>query len=225
MRIGLFGGSFDPVHLGHLWIAEAARETLSLDQVRWIPTATSPLKPAGAVASSEDRLEMLQQALADNPSYELDDREIRRGEVSYTVDTVAELMQEMPDAQFFMIIGSDSLATFPLWHQPQRLLELITPAVVQRGGEGAIDFSVLQDLVDRERIAAIASHVIAMPVIELSSSELRERVQQGRSIRYRTPSGVEAVIQRRGLYRHPASSSYSPIASPDDASADRSPKH
>ncbi|WP_345683340.1 nicotinate (nicotinamide) nucleotide adenylyltransferase [Novipirellula caenicola] len=210
MRIGLFGGSFDPVHVGHLWIAEAARETLALDQVRWIPTATSPLKPAGAVASNKDRLEMLKQALVDNPYYELDDREIRRGAVSYTVDTVAELVQEMPDSQFFMIIGSDSLASFPLWRQPQRLLGLITPAVVQRGGEEAIDFSVLEGLVERDRIAEIASHVIAMPVIELSSSELRERVQQGRSIRYRTPRAVERVIRQRGLYRSP------PIANATD---------
>ncbi|GAA4449878.1 nicotinate (nicotinamide) nucleotide adenylyltransferase [Novipirellula rosea] len=201
MRIGLFGGSFDPVHVGHLWIAEAALETLSLDHVRWIPTATSPLKLAGAVASSEDRVEMLKLALADNPYYELDEREIARGEISYTVDTVAELIQEMPEAQFFMIIGSDSLASLPLWHQPQRLLELITPAVVQRGGEAAIDFSVLQGLVDQDRIDDIASRVIAMPIIELSSSELRQRVQQGRSIRYRTPRGVEALIQQRGLYR------------------------
>ena len=182
MRIGLFGGSFDPIHVGHLWIAEAARETLTLDQVRWIPTATSPLKLGGAVASDQD------------------EREIKRGGVSYTVDTVAELIGEMPDAQFFMIIGSDSLASIPLWHQPNRLLELITPAVVQRGGEDAIDFSVLQGLVDRERIDAIASHVIPMPIIDVSSSELRERVRTGRSIRYRTPLRVEALIHERGLY-------------------------
>ena len=114
MRIGLFGGSFDPIHVGHLWIAEAARETLALDQVRWIPTATSPLKPGGAVASDQDRVQMLKLALAENPYYELDEREIQRGGVSYTVDTVTALIGEMPEAQFFMIIGSDSLASLPL---------------------------------------------------------------------------------------------------------------
>ncbi len=200
MRIGLFGGSFDPIHVGHLWIAEAARETLMLDQVRWVPTATSPLKLGGAVASDQDRVQMLKLALAENSYYELDEREIKRGGVSYTVDTVAELIEEMPDAQFFLIIGSDSLASIPLWHQPNRLLELITPAVVQRGGEDEIDFSVLQGLVDRERIDVIASHVIPMPIIDVSSSELRERVRTGRSIRYRTPLRVEALIHERGLY-------------------------
>ncbi|TWU26315.1 Nicotinate-nucleotide adenylyltransferase [Novipirellula galeiformis] len=201
MRIGLFGGSFDPVHLGHLWIAEAARESLELDQVRWIPTATSPLKLHGAIASDQDRVQMLKLALSGDTHHEVDEREIERADVSYTVETVSQFLAEMPGTQFFLIIGSDSLATIRKWREPQRLLELITLAVVQRGGEAEIDFSVLQGLVDSDRIDAIASQVIKMPVIELSSSELRDRIAAGRSIRYRTPRSVEALIRARGLYR------------------------
>ncbi|MFG0261227.1 MAG: nicotinate-nicotinamide nucleotide adenylyltransferase, partial [Novipirellula sp. JB048] len=140
-------------------------------------------------------------ALAEDPVHVLDEREIERAEISYTVDTVSQLMTEMPTAEFFLIIGSDSLATMPQWREPQRLLESIMLAVVQRGGEAEIDFSVLQGLVDPERIEAIASHVIKMPVIELSSSELRDRVGSGRSIRYRTPPSVQSWIAARGLYR------------------------
>ena len=200
-RMGIFGGSFDPVHIGHLWIAEAAIELLGLDQVRWIPAATSPLKPNGAIASAEDRVQMLRLALSGNERYAMDEREIHRGEISYTVDTISELIQEFPNTDFRLIIGSDSLASFQQWHQPRRLLELVTPAVVQRGGQPPVDFGVLRGLATPQRISEIESQVIQMPVIELSSSELRQRIATGRSIRYRTTRSVEALIDARGLYQ------------------------
>ena len=201
MRIGVFGGSFDPIHLGHLWIAEAALESLKLDELRWIPAAQSPLKSHCPVASDEDRLQMLRLALAGAEKHVVDDREIRRGETSYTVDTIAELNKELPDAEFLLIIGSDSLATMRQWHQPQRLLTLVIPAVVQRGGDQQIDFSVLEGLVDSQRIEQFRQHVIRMPLIEVSSTELRARIAEGRSIRYRTPRAVEAMIDAHGIYR------------------------
>ncbi len=201
MRIGIFGGSFDPIHIGHLWIAEAALETLGLETIHWIPAATSPLKPRGPVACSEDRVEMIRLALAGSEQHRIDDREIRRGELSYTVDTVDEIRQENPDAEVMLIIGSDSLATIRKWHQFERLLQIAVPAVVQRGGEPEIDFSVLDDLVDQERMELIQQQVIKMPVIEISSSELRSRIARNRSIRYRTPRSVEAMIAAKGLYR------------------------
>ncbi len=94
MRLGIYGGSFDPIHIGHLWVAEAALESLGLSEIRWIPAATSPLKPAGTIASNEDRLQMIRLAVSGCPQHVIDDRELRRGEVSYTVDTVAEIQQE-----------------------------------------------------------------------------------------------------------------------------------
>ncbi len=200
MRIGVFGGSFDPVHIGHLWIAEAALESLDLNEIRWIPTAKSPLKPHGPVASDEDRLQMLRLAVSGCENYIVDDREIRRGGISYTVDTIAELQQEYPQAELLLIIGSDSLASIQEWHQPQRLLELTVPSVVQRGGEQQLDFSVLEGLVDRDRIELIRKHVISMPVIEISSRDLRRRVAEKKSIRFRTPRAVEAMIQSQSIY-------------------------
>ena len=203
MRIGVFGGSFDPVHVGHLWIAEAARETLQLAEVRWLPAAQSPLKPTGPVATGPQRLSMLQLALAGVEGHVIDDRELRRGAVSYTIDTVQELCQELPGADLMLIIGSDSLATMRQWHRPEDLLQKILLAVVQRGGDPDPDFSVLEGLVSQERIATFQQHVIPMPLIEISSSEMRQRVAQGRSIRFRTPRAVEAFIHSERLYQSP----------------------
>ena len=199
-RIGIFGGSFDPVHLGHLWIAEAARSELDLNQVVWIPASTSPLKPRGPVASDEHRLGMVRLAISSNPNFALDDREITRGEISYTVDTIEEIKNERPDDELFLIIGSDSLASLDRWHQPTRLLDMITLAVIQRGGDPAIDFAILQDLTTMDRIQAIRQSIVPMPVIQVSSTQLRKRVLANQSIRYQVPAAVEAFIQSQVPY-------------------------
>ena len=200
MRIGIFGGSFDPVHVGHLWIGEAAIEQCGLDELRWIPAATSPLKPGGTVASNELRLQMLRLAVSGAGGQVVDDRELRRGEVSYTVDTAAELTAEFPDAEIVLIIGSDSLASMQRWHRPADLLQLVTLAVVQRGGDPEIDFSVLEDLASTEQVAQFRDAVIHMPVIEISSSDIRDRVADGRSIRHRVPHPVAALIDAESMY-------------------------
>ncbi len=201
MRIGIFGGSFDPVHIGHLWIAEAALESLQLDEIRWIPAATSPLKPGGPIASNEDRLQMVRLAVSGCQKHVVDDREIARGDVSYTVDTLEQIAAEHTDAELFLIIGSDSLASFPHWRKPERVLELATLAVVRRGGKPEIDWTVLAGLADPERIAAFADHVVSMPVIELSSTGLRRRISKGQSIRFQVPRAVEAFIDVQKLYQ------------------------
>ena len=200
MRIGIFGGSFDPVHLAHLWIGQAAWESLSLDRLLWIPSRTQPLKPNGPVASNSQRTEMLRLALAGRSGFEVDEREIRREGVSYSVDTVAELKSEFPRDDLFLIVGSDSLASMRQWHAPEKLLNLASLAVVQRGGETEIDFTVLSGMVSEERIAEFRSLVIPMPLIEISSSEIRLRVEQGRSIRYLVPHPVESYIGANQLY-------------------------
>ncbi|TWU57230.1 nicotinate (nicotinamide) nucleotide adenylyltransferase [Rubripirellula reticaptiva] len=209
-RIGIFGGSFDPVHLGHLWIAESARESLSLDEIRWMPAATSPLKPSGPVASNEHRVQMVRLAISGNPHFVVDDREIRRGDVSYTVDTIAEIQAENRLDEFFLIIGSDSLASFNRWHEPARLLGLINLAVVQRGGDPPINFDVLEPFAaskePAEKTASVPitrshDHVIVMPVIEISSSDLRHRIADRKSIRYRVPAAVESMIMANQLYQ------------------------
>lgn len=199
-RVGIFGGSFDPVHLGHLWIAEAARSELNLDAVVWIPAATSPLKPNGPVASDQDRLQMVRLAISSNPDFVLDDREITRGQISYTVDTIEELRNEQPDDDLFLIVGSDSLASLDRWHRPTRLLERVTLAVIQRGGDAAIDFAILEDLTTPDRIRAIQQSVVPMPIIQVSSTDLRQRVLTKQSIRYQVPAAVEAFIQSNSPY-------------------------
>lgn len=195
--IGIYGGSFDPVHTGHLWIAEAAREQLTLDEVRWIPAATSPLKRGGPIAGDDDRLQMVRLAVSGNANFVVDDRELRRGDVSFTVDTIAELASEMADAELFLIIGSDSLASFDRWHQPARLLSMVTLAVIQRGGDPPIDFAVIEPF---EAESTDRHVVVTMPVIEVSSTNLRTRIATGRSIRYQVPAPVEAMIRANGLY-------------------------
>lgn len=203
MRLAIFGGSFDPVHLGHLWIAESSLEALALDRVLWIPAATSPLKPDGPLASSQARLDMVRLAIAGSPQHVVDDREITRGDISYTVDTLASIRAEHPDAEIFLLIGSDSLATLPRWKNPAQILELADLAVIQRAGEPPVDWSVLTEITslpnpDRRHQS------VRIATIELSSSELRDRVQTGRSIRFRTPHAVEAYIRAHQLYRSDA---------------------
>ncbi|MGB0758128.1 MAG: nicotinate-nucleotide adenylyltransferase [Rubripirellula sp.] len=203
MRIGILGGSFDPPHIGHLWIAEAVRETLKLDEIRWIPAAISPLKPGGPVASNEQRRQMVTLAISGCSEYLVDDRELKRGDVSFTVDTLQSLTTEFPTAEFFLIMGSDSLASIQQWHQPERLLELATLVVLQRGAEDDIDFNVLSGLASETQIQRIRESQVSLPLIELSSSEIRARLRNGQSIRFRTCRSVEAYIRAEKLYRAP----------------------
>jgi nicotinate-nucleotide adenylyltransferase len=201
MRIGVFGGSFDPVHLGHLWIAEAAKEALALEEIRWVPAAKSPLKLVGPIASGSQRVTMLQLALAGLEGQVIDERELRRGGVSYTVDTIVELRREFgASAELLLIMGRDSLATIRDWHRPELLLQQAVPAVVRRGGEPEPDFSVLSGLVAVDRIEHFRKYSIPMPLIEISSSEIRSRVADGKSIRFRTTRSVEAYIRSERLY-------------------------
>src|SRR5690606_35099434 len=126
MRIGVFGGSFDPVHYGHLLLAVTAIESLGLDELRLIPAAQSPLKPHGPVASATARLDMLRLACGGTERLIVDGRETDRGGVSYTVDTLEELRQQFPDAELFFLMGADALASIRQWHEPQRLLRWAT---------------------------------------------------------------------------------------------------
>lgn len=207
-RIGIYGGSFDPVHLGHLWVAEHCREQLPLDRVIFVPAATSPLKPAGPVADDASRLMMLQRALNDgvvDGSLQVDDRELRRGGTSYTIDTVQELAGQHPDAQWYLLVGSDAFASIQRWHRPAELLQQITPAVFLRGGDAAIDWRVLDGLVTPRRAAEIRCCRVQVPMIEVSSSDIRRRVAQRRSIRFRVPAAVQALIDTHALYQAAAS--------------------
>ncbi|MDC0279243.1 nicotinate (nicotinamide) nucleotide adenylyltransferase [bacterium] len=200
MKVGLYGGSFDPVHLGHLLIAEAAKECLGLEEIRWIPAAQSPLKVERPRATNEQRLTMLRLALDGTKGHHIDDRELLRGERSYTLTTVDQIVNENPDDEFYLIIGADSLASMGQWHKPSDLLNLVTLAVVARGGENAPDYGVLRGIVSDDRVQLFKNSQVAMPQIELSSSEIRDRIKDGRSIRFRLPRAVEAFMRSEKLY-------------------------
>jgi nicotinate-nucleotide adenylyltransferase len=209
MRLGIFGGTFDPVHWGHLLLAESCREQLRLDQVWFLPAAVPPHKQGRSLAPAEQRVEMLELAIGGHESFRVCRYEIDRGGVNYTVDTLDHLRQDDPKRELFFLMGADSLRDLPSWKEPARLCTLATPVVVQRsnlGGDtaglGAPDLSWLEPLVAPDRLAAIAGSIVQMPRIDLSSSEIREQVAQGQSIRYRTPRAVEKYIETQALYRH-----------------------
>lgn len=202
MRLGIFGGSFDPVHYGHLLLAETAREQAALDEVWFMPAATPPHKRHRALAPDEARVAMLELALGGHPALKVSTLELDRGGVSYTVETLEALARDDPGRELFLLIGGDSLAELPTWREPERILALATPVVVRRPGAEEPRFDRLAGLVDAARMAEFRRHVVDMPQIDLSSRELRRRVAQGRSIRFQTPRAVEAYIAEHGLYRH-----------------------
>jgi nicotinate-nucleotide adenylyltransferase len=201
MRLGILGGSFNPVHYGHLLLAEWCREAAALDRVWLTPAATAPHKRSGAPLPGELRAAMIERAIAGNPALELCRMELERGGVSYTADTLRELTREMPDAELFLLMGADMLADLPNWREPEAICRLATPLVVRRRGFPAPDYDVLRELVSAARLAYFRQHQIDMPVVELSSTAIRRRVAAGQSIRYQTPDAVAELIARRGLYR------------------------
>jgi nicotinate-nucleotide adenylyltransferase len=201
MRLGLYGGSFDPVHYGHLLLAECCREELGLDAVWFLPTAVSPFKRGQTAADAKHRVEMLKLAVAGHEAMNVSTLEIDRGGVSYTFETLAILQQEQPEASLFFLMGGDSLADLPTWREPARILEMAIPVAVSRPGSPPLNFEPLRNLVAAERWEQIVRHRVEMPLIDLSSTDLRRRVAEGKSIRYRTPRAVEKYIETQGLYR------------------------
>ena len=199
-RIGIFGGSFDPVHQGHLLIAEQFAEDMKLDRVKFIPAKVSPFKLGYTPTSDKHRLEMLRLAVGSNPRFEVDPLELERGGVSYTIDTVTALRGVEPDAEYYMLIGADSLKDFKKWKSPEELLVSVSLVVARRGGEAPPQWSELSGLASREVLEGIQKRALDLPAMELSSTDIRRRVAQRRSIRYLVPSSVEVYIHSHGLY-------------------------
>ena len=200
MRLGILGGTFDPVHYGHLLLAEAAREQCRLDQVWLMPAAIPPHKQDHQLSNVEARIEMLELAVAGDPAMIVSHVEAERGGVTYTVDTLDRLKTEAPERELIFLMGADSLADLPNWREPARICQLATIAVVGRAGQ-KVDYSVLVDLVPAERLESFRRHQVEMPTIDLSSHDIRQRVARGQSIRYRTPRAVEKYIETHELYR------------------------
>lgn len=192
MRLGLYGGTFDPPHLGHLVAASEACDLLRLDRLLWVPAAVHPLKCGRVRTPAPLRLEMARAAVADDPRFRADDLELRREGPSYTVDTLRQVRDRHPGAEIFFLTGADNLADLPRWREPDEIARIATLAVVTREGER---------LPDDPPYPAV--HV---PVtrVDVSSTLVRRFAAEGRSLRYLVPDAVRAVIERERLYREPS---------------------
>lgn len=191
MRIGVFGGTFDPPHVGHLLLAADAREALRLDRLIFIPVYAQPLKVGTPpVASPQDRLEMVRLVVADDANYAVDDAEINRKGLSYTVDTLEHLAERYKGAQLFLLMGQDTLAGFPQWRSPERIRELATLAAMGRSAPDVWP-----------EVAAEGVVTVSTRRVDVSSTEIRERRRAKKSIKGFVPESVERFIEARGLYR------------------------
>src|SRR5581483_9040798 len=195
MRIGVYGGTFDPIHCGHLVLAEQCREQLALDEVWFVPAGEPPHKLGVPHSSGRQRREMVELAIAGHPQFRVSDIELERRGPSFTVDTLEELRRRQQDDEFWLLIGADSLHDFPTWRQPQRIAELARIAAVNRAGQPVPDISAFTaqfgDRLD----------VVTMPGMDVSASDLRRRVHDRHSIRFLVPRAVEMYIAQNGLYR------------------------
>jgi nicotinate-nucleotide adenylyltransferase len=197
-RIGVLGGTFDPPHIGHLWLAALAADVLDLDRVLFMPAAKPPHKGERPISKGTDRLLMTRLAIHDDPTFELCALEMERPGPSYTIDSVAELKRLYPDAQLFLVMAADSLAQIDSWREPDRLLDEIEWAVGPRSGTDLPERSALDERFG-DRVSRI--HLLAGPMVDVSSSEIRRRVAAGHTIRYLVPRKVEELIIARELYR------------------------
>lgn len=201
MRIGILGGSFDPVHFAHLLLAETCREQCRLDEILFLPAAAPPHKMHRALTAASHRLAMLHLAVAGHEAFRVSPLEIERGGISYTVQTLREVHGRQPDVEWFFLMGADSLRDLPTWREPDEICRLAIPVVVRRAGAPAPDLAVLDGIATPERLEAIRQNQVQMPVVEFSSTAIRQAVAAGRSIRYQTPRAVEKYIETSGLYR------------------------
>ncbi len=193
------GGTFDPIHLAHLILAEQARVFLGLDRVLFVPAGAPWRKAERRIAPVADRVAMVRAALAGDPYFEVSLIESERRGPSYTVDTLSVLQRQLgPQAELYFILGQDALADLPNWREPARIVQLARLAVAARPGCPRPDPAALERAVPgiRERI-----DVVPMPQVDISSTDIRRRVAQGLSIRFLVPAAVEAYIAAHGLYR------------------------
>lgn len=197
---GVFGGTFDPIHLAHLAIAEAARDAFALRRVLFVVAARPPHKPGVSITAAEDRLAMVQAAIAGNAAFEMSRIEIDRDGPSYTVDTLAALRAREPDEPLALILSAESYAELPTWRDPARILELADVIVVPRDGYPDADQGLIAARFPR---APAAIGFLDGPRMRLSASEIRDRAAAGRSVRYLVPDAVATYIGDHGLYQDP----------------------
>jgi nicotinate-nucleotide adenylyltransferase len=196
-RLGIFGGTFDPPHLGHLILAEAARDELGLDAVLWAVAGQSPLKLDRPVSPAGVRVALVQAAIAGNDAFRISRVDLDRPAPHYTVETLQLLAASHPRAELYFLMGEDSLRDLPRWRDPQTILQLTHLAVSQRPGAN-VDLAALEALVP-----GLSGRVrwVAAPQVEIASSDIQGRIRAGRSVRYMLPAAVYDIIQAEKLYQ------------------------
>lgn len=198
--IALFGGSFDPIHLGHLIIARCVAERLDAERVILLPSARPPHKDARDLADGTHRAEMVKRAIAGEAVFEFSDVDLTRRGPSYTIDTVDHFRRRFgADVELAWIIGGDSLIELPTWHRARDLVDACRIITATRPGATSIDWSALGETFDARQVEALRAGVLETPMIDISSTDIRQRLRAGRSIRYLVPDAVREYIERRGL--------------------------
>jgi nicotinate-nucleotide adenylyltransferase len=204
MRLAIFGGSFDPVHNGHLALALACQREVALDEVWFTPTAIQPLKQHGPLASNNHRVEMLRLAIESEPggppprlTWRVCTLEVDRGGPSYTVDTLRQIHEELPETELFFLIGADAVRDVPKWREPAEIFRLATPLVVRRAGEPEPDLTAINALCPADNCVQL----VEMQPVDVSSTEIRRRIAAGESIDGFVPDSVAHYIAQAGLYR------------------------
>lgn len=197
-KIGIMGGTFDPIHYGHLLIAQSAAEEFALDQVLFLPTGRSPHKSEKDVTEPQIRCEMVRIALEDNPKFELSMLEAKNTEVNYTYASLQKLKQIYPKAQLYFIMGEDSLDDFPTWKKPEEICRLSTVLVAVRNDKG---FGISDKIAEIAQMYQADMHMLHAPNFSVSSHDIRQRIHENKSVRYMLPDKVTEYIVQHDLYR------------------------
>ncbi len=192
-KIGILGGTFDPVHLGHLVLAEQVKEKLRLDQVIFIPSASPPHKTKQRLSSAQDRFQMAALALEGNREFSISDLELKREGLSYTVDTLKTIKKAYRNSEIYFLIGSDMLDEIHTWRDPEQIYKLVKMVIAIRPGF---------DRFDHDNHFAKKSIIVPITGIDISSTRIRKMVREGKSIRYLVPLKVEEYIKKKKLYRN-----------------------
>lgn len=197
MNLGLFGGTFDPPHLGHLILAEESFSQLGLEKVLWLVAGQSPLKLDRQLSPVEDRVAMVQAAIADNPHFELSRVDVDRTPPHYTIDTLRILKEQFPRDEFYFIMGEDSLRDLPKWREPQEIIKQARLAVLRRP-KTQFDLSAVE-----AQVPNVSARVVWVdaPQLEIASSDIQLRIREGRSARYMLPDEVMKIVEAKGLYK------------------------
>ncbi len=197
-KIGIMGGTFNPIHNGHLILAENAYSQYQLDKIYFIPAGIPPHKRNAAIADGDVRCKMVELAISDNPAFAISNIEICSGEMSYTFQTLEQLKEKMPDTEIYFIMGADSLSDFPTWRNPQRICELSRLLVAVRDD---LDHAELEQMASRIRSDFHTKvDLLNTPNISISSHDIRNRISDRRSIRYLVPEAVRKYIGDKSLY-------------------------